>query len=332
MSSPTESAQSAQVSIRGMRESDLPDVARIFRVAFGTFFSLPEPHTLWPDRDHVGTRWRADPSGALIAEANGALVGSNFATNWGNFAFFGPLSIEPALWNQGIAQKLVAPTVDMFDRWGVREAGLFTFAQSTKHINLYQKFGFWARFLTALMSKAVEDPTVSKFSGQASDLGAFITFSTLTDSQQQETIKACRKLTASIFDGLDVTLEIASVQKQSLGDTILMWAGDSLAAFAVCHCGPGTEAGNDCCFVKFAAVRPGANADQTFDRLLDGCENFAKAHGTHRLEAGVNLARSAAYRTMLRHGFRSQAQGVAMHRPDSPGYNRPDVYVIDDWR
>jgi predicted N-acetyltransferase YhbS len=26
------------------------------------------------------------------------------------------------------------------------------------------------------------------------------------------------------------------------------------------------------------------------------------------------------------------AQGVAMHRPLSPAYNRPDVYVVDDWR
>ena len=31
------------------------------------------------------------------------------------------------------------------------------------------------------------------------------------------------------------------------------------------------------------------------------------------------------------HGM-SQVQGVAMHRPDSPAYNRPDVFVVDDWR
>ncbi len=50
------------------------------------------------------------------------------------------------------------------------------------------------------------------------------------------------------------------------------------------------------------------------------------------MEAGVNLSRSQAYRQMLRRGFRTDIQGVAMHRPDSPGYNRPDVFVVDDWR
>jgi hypothetical protein len=25
-------------------------------------------------------------------------------------------------------------------------------------------------------------------------------------------------------------------------------------------------------------------------------------------------------------------QGVGMHRPNEPGYSRPDVWAIDDWR
>ena len=35
---------------------------------------------------------------------------------------------------------------------------------------------------------------------------------------------------------------------------------------------------------------------------------------------------------MLTHGFRTDIQGVAMHRPNEPGYSRPGVYLIDDWR
>jgi hypothetical protein len=48
--------------------------------------------------------------------------------------------------------------------------------------------------------------------------------------------------------------------------------------------------------------------------------------------AGVNTAREAAYRAMQRRGFRTQFQGVAMHRPNEPGYSRPDKFVLDDWR
>jgi len=31
-------------------------------------------------------------------------------------------------------------------------------------------------------------------------------------------------------------------------------------------------------------------------------------------------------------GFRTDFQGVAMQGFNESGYNRPDVYVIDDWR
>jgi GNAT superfamily N-acetyltransferase len=302
-----------------MVKNDLVEARRIFRVAFGTFLGAPDPENFWADREYVFTRWHADPEGALSAELNGALAGSNFVTNWGSFGFFGPLTVRPDLWDQHIAQKLLGPTMDIFEKWGVREAGLFTFAHSPKHIGLYQKFGFWPRFLTAVMSKSVT----------ARDRSA-IEYSKLSPSEQAEALGACRKLTDSISDGLDASSEIRSVQDQKLGETVLLWGGDSLDAFAVCYCGEGTEGGRNTCYIKFAAVRPGA--EQVFEQLLNACEALAAARGLERMEAGVNLGRGQAYRQMLRHGFRTDFQGVAMHKPDSPAFNRPEVFVLDDWR
>ncbi|HZY66831.1 MAG TPA: hypothetical protein VFE21_13260 [Rubrobacteraceae bacterium] len=50
------------------------------------------------------------------------------------------------------------------------------------------------------------------------------------------------------------------------------------------------------------------------------------------LIAGANMGRHEAYRALLASGFRIEIQGVTMHHPNEPGYNRPDVYIIDDWR
>jgi hypothetical protein len=47
------------------------------------------------------------------------------------------------------------PILDLFARWGVRQAGLFTFPHSPKHLGLYQKFGFWPQYLTPLVEKPV---------------------------------------------------------------------------------------------------------------------------------------------------------------------------------
>jgi GNAT superfamily N-acetyltransferase len=322
MSTPSQAKLTSGVSVRPMREADLPAARDICRIAFGTFMGAPDPATFWPDRDYVFTRWRTDAAGALASEVDGTLAGSNFATNWGSFAFFGPLTIRPELWNRGVAQSLLGPTMDLFQKWGTREAGLFTFAQSTGHIHLYQKFGFWPRFLTAVMARPIGTGVRASFSK----------YSAANPADRAAALKACHSLTDSIFEGLDLTREIQGVEAQRLGDTVLLWGGDALDGFAVCHCGEGTEAGKDACYIKFAAVKPGANAEKTFARLLDASAAMGAERGLKRLDAGVNLGRSLAYRDMLRCGFRTQSQGVAMHRPDSPAYNRPEVYVVDDWR
>ena len=316
-----QSREGQDVSVRPMQQGDLEEARRIFRLAFGTFIGVPEPETFWADREYVFTRWRTDPHAALVAEVGGKLAGSNFATHWGSFGFFGPLTIHPEFWDRGVAQRLLGPTMDLFSKWGVREAGLFTFAHSAKHVGLYQKFGFWPRYLTAIMSKSVERRGDS-----------LVKFSTLGEDEQKHSLKECRKLTDSIYEGLDVTSETRAVREQRLGETLLLWDHDSLDALAVCHCGAGSEAGSETCYIKFAAVRPGPNAKGLFDRLLDGCETLATERQLNRIEAGVNLSRREAYRQMLGRGFRTDIQGVAMHKPDSPGFNRADAYVIDDWR
>jgi hypothetical protein len=62
------------------------------------------------------------------------------------------------------------------------------------------------------------------------------------------------------------------------------------------------------------------------------CRQFALSCEAKTLAAGVNLARLDAYREMLQAGFRTTTQGVAMQRNADPGYNRPDVFLLDDWR
>src|SRR6202521_5870070 len=312
-----------EITIRLLREEDLLVADRIMRLAFGTFLGLPDPLKFMGDAEYVRARWLADPSAVFGAEMAGELVGTNFATRWGSVGFFGPLTIRPDLWDRGIAQLLLAPTMDLFDHWGVRHAGLFTFASSAKHVSLYQKFGFWPRFLTALMELPV---------GSEHNSEQWTCFSEFSPDEKQSCVQACREVTSTIYDGLDVEREIRAVDAQHLGDTVLTWTGSRLAGLAVCHAGPGTEAGSGKCYVKFGAVRCGPNASREFRRLLDACQAFAAARGATKLDAGMNLARLDAYREMLAAGFRTVTQGVAMQRDADPGYNRPDVFLIDDWR
>ena len=100
----------AEVTIRQLREDDVPAAGRIFSLAFGTFLGVPEPENFWSDIDYIGTRSKADPSGAFAAEVEGNLVGSNVATNWGSVGFFGPLTVLRCRLNIRAASRTLIPS------------------------------------------------------------------------------------------------------------------------------------------------------------------------------------------------------------------------------
>lgn len=122
-------------------------------------------------------------------------------------------------------------------------------------------------------------------------------FSELPATQKEEVLAGCRATTGVIYEGLDVSREIRAVDYQGLGDTILLLDGSKVTAFGVCHVGSKTEAGSGSCYVKFAAVCPGASAQGNFEALLNSCETYAATRSAGRLEAGVNMSRNEAYRS-----------------------------------
>jgi GNAT superfamily N-acetyltransferase len=310
-----------------LKQSELEEAGRIVRLAFGTFLGSPNPLDFMGDRELMTPRWRSTHVKVIAAREGGRLIGSNVATRWGSFGFFGPLTVLPEYWDRGVAQRLLQATMTIFDRWGVRHTGLFTFPHSAKHVGLYQKFGYWPRYLTAIMTRTPEpNPRPRALPANAPAL-----LSTFTKSRREQAIRACGKLTHKIDKGLDLAGEIRAVLAQRTGDVVLTCTRGLLDAFAVCLNGPGSEGGEKTCYVKFGAARGGAGAGERFEKLVDACEAFASSRGA-TVEAGVNLAREDAYRRLRSRGYRVTVQGVAMQRPHADGFNRTDAYVIDDWR
>jgi GNAT superfamily N-acetyltransferase len=311
------------VAVRPLAADDVDRADDIFRDAFGTFLGLPEPRAFMGNAGYARTRWRMAPDAALGAYAGAELVGSNFVADWGSVGFFGPLSVRPDLWDRGIARALLEPTMELFDAWGTHHVGLFTWPHSPKHVALYQRFGFWPRHLTAVASRDIITGGVPV---------SATTFSALPESRHAEALDAFADLTDTVYDGLDLRREVEAVHAQRLGETVFLDGAAGVTAFAICHIGPETEAGSGTLFVKFAAVRPGPTAAEGFRALLRACNDVAAARGIGSLVAGINTARHEAYRLLLEEGFRTDMLGLAMQRSNDAGYNRPGVFVIDDWR
>jgi hypothetical protein len=316
------SAMSNSIQVGPLRKNEVAEADRIVRVAFGTFLGVPDPAAFMGDRDFMTPRWRSRHVKVIAAREGKRLIGTNVVTRWGSFGYFGPLTVLPEYWDRGVAQRLLDVTMTVFDEWGVRHTGLFTFAASAKHVGLYQKFGYWPRYLTALMTRAP----------QASAPGQSNLLSALNKAERERAIPGCAGITDQIDKGLDLSDEIREVLAQRTGDVVLVpGRAGAPVAFAICLNGPGSEGGVKTCYVKFGAVRGGAGAGERFEKLLAACESFATARGL-TIEAGVNLARQDAFQRMRARGYRVTTQGVAMQRPHAEGFNRPDVWVIDDWR
>ncbi|HVA15295.1 MAG TPA: GNAT family N-acetyltransferase [Stellaceae bacterium] len=310
------------VAIRILQEADVDAADKVFRLAFGTYLGLPDPATFAGSARTIELRRRAWPDGALVAENDGAIVGVAISSRWGSLGVFGPLAVHPQYWRSGVARRLLDATMPIYDRWQCRAAALFTFPSSTAHVGLYQSSGFWARGLTAIMSRAVTEPSPVPQAQSLKALGA----------ERAGALAHCTALTDTLFPGLDLGDELATVAAHPTADAIILAEGSQIAGFAICHVGARSEADTGVACVKFAAVRPGASAARDFRRILDAANDFAHRHGATRLNAGVNMGCMEAYRLMIAAGFRTVMQGVAMHRPWIEIYDRPDVFALEDWR
>ena len=327
-------------TISALTPDDLDEADRIMNVAFGTHLRVPDPATCFGDKDYVRTRFGYTRS--FAARSDGRLVGTNFATVWGSFGFFGPLSVDPAQQGTKAGQALVAATMDYLRSAArVTHLGLFTFAESPKHLHLYEKFGFRPRFLTCIMelplSPGPDDARADAEGPAGSGAAAGPDLRCFSAVQEQEAACAERFLSETlaitsghILPGLDLRGEIAAVHAQGLGETLAVDRG-----FAVLHAGPGTEAGGGACYVKFAAARDAV----AFAVLLDAVARYARGRGLGRVQAGVSTARVECYEAMKGHGYRTAFTGVAMEQRVAPAadvlpesFNRPGVFVLDDWR
>lgn len=312
------------VVIRPLREADLDRADRIMRVAFGTFVGLPKPEAFGGDAEFVRPRWRARPDASVALEVDGVLAGSNHATRWGSFGFFGPLSIHPDYWDRGYASALMEPILETFDAWQLSQAGLFTFPHSPKHIGLYQKFGFRTQALNLVLGRPVPETPTPQTNPRR--------YSELAPRDRGPHRAALQALCDEVLAGFDPSPEIESIASGGLGDTLSVWRGERPVAFACAHAGAGSEAGSASCSIRLGVVEAGPSAERDLQRILEACEALARERGVSRLQAGVNTANAALYEGMLRAGFRIDLTGISMQRPNRPGFCDPAFWVFGDWR
>jgi hypothetical protein len=140
---------SAGITIRKATPEDAPVCGRI---CYEAFTKINNDHGFPPDfpgpESPVGvlTMMFSNPAfHCVVAESEGRIAGSNCLDERSTIAGVGPITIDPAIQNQGIGRKLMEAVLDRARERNFHGVRLLQAAFHNRSLSLYAKLGFDAR-------------------------------------------------------------------------------------------------------------------------------------------------------------------------------------------
>lgn len=229
--------------------------------------------------------------GAMMwRDSRGAIAAFNIAHRSGVEGWMGPLAVRDDCQGAGQGKNIVRAGIDLLKRSGCSVIGLETMPRTMDNIGFYSGIGFVpARLTVTLTLDAVTSPRAPRL------------LSSLRSISRDDAIRECAALVHEALPGFDYTREIELTHELSLGDTLLLYEGDRLMGFALCHAAPLVEGRTrEELRVLKAVVRDEASFDQMLVQLADLARRSATARVAIRLQGDY----SALYARMVSFGAR----------------------------
>ena len=146
---------STPVSIRRAKPEDASQCGHI---GYKAFHKINSDHNFPPEMPSpemgvgVLTMMFSHPSFyCVVAEMEGAIVGSNCMDERSSVAGIGPITIDPAVQNAGIGRRLMQAVLDRAAERGAPGIRLVQSTFHTRSLSLYAKLGFVVRELLSVM-------------------------------------------------------------------------------------------------------------------------------------------------------------------------------------
>jgi len=140
---------SANVAVRAARPED---AAACGQICFNAFNAISQSHGFpcdFPGPDvttHLLSRLFSHPGFyAVVAEADGRIVGSNALDERSIIAGVGPITVDPELQNSGVGRKLMEAVLDRARQRAFAGVRLVQAAFHNRSLSLYTSLGFDAR-------------------------------------------------------------------------------------------------------------------------------------------------------------------------------------------
>jgi predicted N-acetyltransferase YhbS len=146
-----------------IRKGRPDDAAACGRICYEAFHAIATAHNFPPDFPSVEagvgalSRLLARPDlHSVVAEDDGQIVGSNFLAEDGPVSGVGPITVDPAVQNEGVGRLLMQAVIDRSIAKGFAGVRLVQAGYHTRSLSLYCKLGFGVReHLSCLQGPAI---------------------------------------------------------------------------------------------------------------------------------------------------------------------------------
>jgi len=142
----------------------------------------------------------------------------------------GPLAVRTEYQGAGTGKEIVTRGVEWLKARGASVIGLETMPRTMDNIGFYSRLGFLPGRLTI----------TTTLEAAYGDLPAAL-IGRLSPTARDDVLGQCRELVQRMLPGYDYTREIMLTHELSLGDTVLLYDGDTLIGFALAHTAPLVE-------------------------------------------------------------------------------------------
>jgi GNAT superfamily N-acetyltransferase len=307
-------------------EPDISDLNDVFSEAFTDRYrrdgmaGVRVPHLNPPV-------WRfaiadAGKGAMLWRDERGKVVAFNVAHLSGTEAWMGPLAVHPDHQGHGLGKNVVTAGLDFLRASGARVIGLETMPRTMDNIGFYSSLGMNPGYLTLTVTvDAVFAPSVG---------GRFrsLRLGSLVGEELDQSIQVCRALTNAVLPGYDFTRELKLTEELALGDTVMLFDGDKLVAFALCHSVPLVEGRVR---EELRVLKLVARNDDNFDKLLTALSDHARRSGTRRVALRMQGQYAGAYRRLMQRGARVRWSDLRMTLEGFSEIVPEEGIVLSNW-
>lgn len=290
--------------IRQMEFKDIKEIKEIDKKCFKIDFERTT--------DSIRGYMEKSNNSSIVYEMDNKVVGYNFIHIWGDFAWFGPLGVDPEYQSKGIGKELISHTIKVLkEEYKVSTIGLNTMPESTYNVGFYMGLGFTPLKLSLNFKKQIEDLDSSELSASKKykmrqiDISDEFNYLTVKDN--------LKSLSNKIFDNFDLDSELYLIKNEGFGTIFTLEDCEEIHGVIICYTKPIREGLEKDLQIKLAVIDNNLDYRESIDVIIDTCAKYAQTIDYKSISIDCNTNNTEICNYLIsKHNFKIERNQIMM--------------------